>query len=466
MLIKQNDKVFKDMFAQTDLILISDTTGKILYYEDYNDEINQLRYEDAIGRSVFELYPFFRREDFTLFKCMDTQKIIVNQLQQFEVNGVPHKVLNSAYPLINENGVLGAMVMSVELQNRSGSKKKQLMQAKYNFSDIITQNAVFRSSFKKLRRLSNGNANILIYGETGTGKELIAHTIHANSPRRRKPFIIQNCAAIPPNLVESILYGTAKGSYTGSIDKPGLFEVAEGGTLFLDEVNSIPLNLQGKLLRALENHAIRRVGETFERETDVRIIASTNEMLYKMLERGEFRRDLLYRLNVASFTIPPLRDRADDIPLLCNHYITQFNNRLNLSITGIDDETMLFFSKYPWAGNVRELRNVIEYACSIKRIGMITQRDIPDYMHLDSNYKDSSMCIVEASSLSVGTSSISENESYVQAGKSLSTQMNRLEKDIISKSFERNRYNITKTADELKISRQTLYNKLKKYDLL
>ncbi|OLR55234.1 hypothetical protein BHK98_03645 [Hornefia porci] len=184
--------------------------------------------------------------------------------------------------------------------------------------------------------------------------------------------------------------------------------------MFLDEVNSIPLNLQGKLLRALENHAIRRVGETFERETDVRIIASTNEMLYKMLERGEFRRDLLYRLKVASFTIPPLRDRADDIPLLCNHYITQFNNRLNLSITGIDDETMLFFSKYPWAGNVRELRNVIEYACSIKRIGMITQRDIPDYMHLDSNYKDSSMCIVEASSLSVGTSSISENESYVQ----------------------------------------------------
>lgn len=301
--MKAEDRVFKELFNYTDSILISDVNGKVLYYEDYNDQINLMRYEDAVGRSVFELYPFFKREDFTLFKAIDTKRIIVNELQEFEVKGVSKKALNSAYPLINETGVIGCMVMSVELGNQSGRKKVSSVSAKYNFDDIMTQNSEFKASFSKLRLLSQGDANILIYGETGTGKELIAHTIHANSPRSRKPFIIQNCAAIPGNLIESILFGSSKGSFTGAIDKAGLFEIAKGGTLFLDEVNSLSLDLQGKLLRVIENKAVRRIGESFERETDVRIITSTNEPLSRLVERGTFRKDLFYRLNVASTSL-------------------------------------------------------------------------------------------------------------------------------------------------------------------
>lgn len=456
--MQTDDKVFKELFGHSDSILISDINGKVLYYEDFNDQINMMRYENAIGRSIFELYPFFKREDLTLFRAIDTKSVIINELQEFEVNGVPKKALNSAYPLINETGVIGCMVMSIELGNKSGRKKKISVSAKYNFEDIITRNQTFKNSFDKLRMLARGNANILIYGETGTGKELIAHTIHANSPRKNRPFIIQNCAAIPSNLIESILFGSSKGSFTGAIDKPGLFEVAEGGTLFLDEVNSLSLDLQGKLLRAIENNAIRRVGESFEREVDVRILTSTNEMLDHMVIQGEFRKDLFFRLNVASFFIPPLRQRKDDIPLLCEHYISHYNAMLNHQITGIDPAVMKFFDAYAWEGNVRELKNVIEYACTIKGKGLITLRDIPEYMLYPKEH-----------TVSISANNAENNAPvpvYITPHASLSSQMEALEKDILKGAIERNRYSITRTANELEISRQSLYNKLNKYNLL
>lgn len=457
--MKAEDRVFKELFGYTDSILITDVNGKVLYYEDYNDQINMIRYEDAIGRSVFELYPFFKREDFTLFKAIDTKRVIVNELQEFQVNGVSKKALNSAYPLINETGIIGCMVMSIELDNKAGRKKVSSVSAKYNFSDIMTQNNAFKASFDKLQMLSQGDANILIYGETGTGKELIAHTIHANSPRNRKPFIIQNCAAIPGNLIESILFGSTKGSFTGAVDKAGLFEIAKGGSLFLDEVNSLSLDLQGKLLRVIENKAVRRIGESFEREMDVRIITSTNERLGKLVERGTFRKDLFYRLNVASFSVPPLRERRDDIPLLASHYIQQYNGTLNHNITGIDDDVMGFFDEYPWEGNVRELKNVIEYACTIKASGSITMCDIPDYMLLNKKHY-SSTDMKETAADTKGESK------YMKPYTSLASQMQSLERDILEAAIQRNRYSITKTAKELQIARQTLYNKLNKYGLL
>lgn len=455
-----SNKVFKELFNYTDSILIIDINGKVLYYEDYNDQINMIRYEDPIGKSIFELYPFFKREDFTVFKAIDNKSVIVNELQQYEINGVSKKSLNSAYPLINETGVIGCMVMSVELNNKGGRKKKQGFFAKYDFDDIITQNADFIATFYKLKMLAKSSTNVLIYGETGTGKELIAHTIHANSPRKGTPFIVQNCAAIPDNLMESILFGSSKGSFTGAIDKPGLFEVADGGTLYLDEINSLSLDLQGKLLRAIENKSIRRIGENIERETDVRIITSTNEHLSQMVNNKRFRKDLFYRLNVTSYSIPPLRKRKDDLPLLCRHLIDQYNPKLSHSIKGIDNSVMDFFNEYYWDGNVRELKNVIEYACTIRESGNITMQDLPDYMLLYKNkssfsvsphrQKGESMCL----------------NSFVEPGKTLESQISMLEKEIIKSSLDRTHYSITKTANELNISRQTLYSKINKYKLL
>lgn len=453
-------QVFKEMFSTTDSILICDTRGKVLFYQDYNDQINMVRDEVAVGRPIYDLYPFFNREDFTIFRAIDEKRPILNELQMFEVNGVPKKALNSAYPLINETGIMGAIVLSIELDNTSKRQKRSQLTSKYNFDDIITQNAAFRASFETLKMISKSSSSVLIYGETGTGKELIAHTIHANSPRRGKPLFVQNCAAIPDNLMESILFGSSKGSFTGAIDKPGLFEAADGGTLYLDEVNSLSLDLQGKLLRAIESNRIRRIGENEEREVDVRIIVSTNENLAMMVKENRFRKDLFYRFNVTNYIIPPLRDRRDDIPLLCEYYINQFNQRLSHSVSGVEQEVYAYFREYPWDGNVRELKNVIEYACTIKTDGMITMHDLPNYM-----FNQRTMETI-ASPEQILTSFQAACETFIRPGTSLASQLEILEKEIMSKAILRNRYNMTKTARELNISRQTLYAKLKKYDLI
>ena len=456
----QTDKVFAELFNQSDSVLICDVRGKVLYYQDYNDQINMIRDEEAVGRSIYELYPFFKREDFTTFRAIDQKKPILNELQLFEVNGVPKKSLNSSYPLINETGVLGCMTLSVELTDNSHRQKKMRLLSKYNFEDIITQNRKFKESFETLKRIAATDASVLIYGETGTGKELIAHTIHANSPRRGLPFLIQNCAAIPDNLMESILFGSSKGSFTGAIDKAGLFEVSDGGTLYLDEVNSLSLDLQGKLLRALENNSIRRIGENEEREVDVRIIASTNENLAKMVKENRFRKDLFYSLNVTNYAIPSLRERTDDIPLLCDHYINIFNQRLNHSIIGLDSEVLAFFRAYPWDGNVRELKNVLEHSCTIKPDGMITIHDLPEYMF---NQRTLESVVLKEQ---IFTSTQLAVEALIKPGTSLDAQLSILEEEILRGAVVRNRYNISKTAAELKISRQTLYGKLKKYNML
>ncbi len=458
--MKNSDKVFKELFNQTDSITICDVNGKILFYQDYNDQINMMRDEEAIGHTIFELYPFLEREDFTVFKAIDKKQPILNEIQFFEVNGIPKKSLNSAYPLINETGVIGCMVLTIEIGENTQKKRHSRITSKYDFEDIITQDATFLESFERLKMIARSNANVLIYGETGTGKELIAHTIHANSPRRGKPFLIQNCAAIPDNLMESILFGSSKGSFTGAIDKSGLFEVADGGTLYLDEVNSLSLELQGKLLRAIENHSIRRIGENEDRDIDVRILSSTNENLSIMVKEGKFRKDLFYRLNVTNYSIPSLKERRGDIPLLCNHYINLYNHRLNHNVEGVDEEVFSYFKEYLWEGNVRELKNVIEYACTIKTSGKITIHDLPSYMF---NQRTIETVVSQEQVLS---SKQLAAEAFMKPGTSLKSQLDVLEKEILKMTFIRNRYNISKTSDELKISRQTLYNKLKKYELL
>lgn len=453
----KND-TFKELFYNTDLMLIIDTKGKVLYYENYNDNINMLKMENVIGHSVFELYPFFKREDFTVFRAMDTKKSILNEYQSFQVNGVSKSAVNSAFPLINDSGVVGGIVISVELPRIKNKVKKNKLTAKYSFQDIITQNKNFKDSLEMLEKISENDSNVLIFGETGTGKELMAHAIHNRSRRRKCPFLIQNCAAIPSSIMESILFGTAKGSFTGSIDKEGIFEAAEGGTIFLDEINSMPLSLQSKLLRAIENKSVKRIGENVEREIDVRIIASTNEELSEKVNQGAFRADLYYRLNVVSFTIPPLRDRKDDILLLTKHLIRKYNSLLNKNVSNISDEAAQAFTSYEWKGNVRELKNVVEYALNLRDSGLIHLEDLPMYMQ------------ELASSLQPGSSGELIQEEVLgdfifPKDSTLTEEIDRYEKRIIQKVYQSCRYNVRKTAQALGIPRQTLYYKLRKYEL-
>jgi transcriptional regulator with PAS, ATPase and Fis domain len=235
--------------------------------------------------------------------------------------------------------------------------------------------------FDLVQKAARSDANILIHGESGTGKELIARAIHANSPRGAEVFVPVDCAALPDALLESELFGHERGAFTGADrTKPGMVEVAHRGTLFLDEIGELPLALQPKLLRALQERQIRRVGSTKFLGVDVRLVAATNRQIAEQVQKGEFREDLFYRVNVIAIPLPPLRDRVGDVVLLAHHFFRRYGRNRERPLEGIDAEALRLLEAYPWPGNVRELQNVIERACALAEGPTIRVRDLPEYV--------------------------------------------------------------------------------------
>ena len=264
-----------------------------------------------------------------------------------------------------------------ELLNENEFLRREV-QDKFNVTNIIGESEPMQDVFRLIQKVAATKGNVLITGKSGTGKELVARAIHYNSPRQTKRFVAINCGAIVDNLMESELFGHKKGSFTGAVrDKEGLFKVADGGTLFLDEVGEIPLHLQVKLLRAIETGEFIPVGDTIPQKVDVRIIAATNRNLEEEVEKGKFRDDLFYRLNVIEINLPPLSERKDDIPLLIDHFIRKYNQELNRHITGMDEETKRILMNYEWKGGIRELENVIERALILSEGEKITRQDLP-----------------------------------------------------------------------------------------
>ncbi len=258
----------------------------------------------------------------------------------------------------------------------------------HNFEEIVGTSAALAAVLKQVGVVAPTESTVLILGETGTGKELIARAIHAASSRSRRPFVKLNCAAIPTGLLESELFGHEKGAFTGAIaQRIGRFELADGGTIFLDEVGDIPLELQTKLLRVLQEREFERLGSTRTLRTDARLIAATNRELRKMVEQRKFRDDLFYRLNVFPIYVPALRERSEDIPLLVNHFAQRFARRMNRTIETIPAETMAVLTRYPWPGNIRELQNVIERAVILSH-GPVLQVPLQDLDNRTSPRRD------------------------------------------------------------------------------
>jgi len=264
------------------------------------------------------------------------------------------------------------------LENQALRKE---VEEKYNFSNIIGQSAEMQGVFHLIKKVSSTKGNVLITGKSGTGKELVARAIHFHSPRKNKRFVAINCGAIVGTLIESEFFGHKRGSFTGAInDKEGYFKISNQGTLFLDEVGDIPLPLQVKLLRAIEEEEIIPVGATNSINVDVRIIAATNRNLAKEVEKGNFREDLYYRLNVVEIQLPKLTDRKEDIPLLIQHFIQKYNRELNRHIKNPDNKTMRILRNHDWKGGIRELENVIERALILCEGDIITPGDLPPNM--------------------------------------------------------------------------------------
>lgn len=268
---------------------------------------------------------------------------------------------------------------------------KQEIHSKYNQNMIIGESAAMQNVYKMINKVARSSSNILITGKSGTGKELVARAIHQNSARADAPFIPINCGAIPENLFESELFGFKKGAFTGAtMDKDGVFRAANGGTLFLDEVGEIPVHIQVKLLRAIEEKEIKPIGSPSSLKVDARVLSATNKDLLKEIEEGNFREDLYYRLNIIDIHLPSLSERRDDIPLLVNHFVSKYNQELKRKVLGVDNETMKVLMNYKWKGEVRELENVIERAVLLCESEYITLKDLPPHacMGVSMEYAD------------------------------------------------------------------------------
>ena len=321
------------------------------------------------------------------------------------------------------------------------------------YGPIIGDSSCMQEIFRLIERVADSDSTIVIQGETGTGKGLVARAIHEQSYRRNKPFVSINCGAIPENLLESELFGHVKGAFTGAItSKPGKFELANGGTLFLDEIGDMSLDLQVKLLRVLEENEFERVGGCTTIKTNVRIIAATHRNLEEAVEQGRFREDLYYRLYVIPITVAPLRERREDIPLLAHHFLKQLNEKKGARVNGFSEKTLKLMAAYNWPGNVRELRNLIERLVVLVREGEIYPKDLPIKMRnavLDEQEEETDVPMAE----------------LPEEGICLTTAVSEFEKALIAKSLQKTNGVKKSAAKLLNIKRTTLVEKIKRYRL-
>lgn len=282
-----------------------------------------------------------------------------------------------ATPTIGEDGRRIGAVAVIRDETELDSLKRQLKQ-RSSFRDMVGQAPVMQQLFTRIEALADVSSTVLIYGESGTGKELVAKALHESGTRRNKPFVRLNCSALPEGLLESELFGHVRGAFTGAFkDKVGRFQKAHGGTIFLDEIGDISPALQIRLLRVLQEREIERVGDTTPIRIDVRILTATHRNLLEKVRRGEFRQDLYYRLNVVNLQVPPLRERLEDLPLLINHFLSQFSHKFSRSYTSVTEDVLAAFRAHPWPGNIRELEHLIEHACIISQSPVISSESLP-----------------------------------------------------------------------------------------
>ena len=332
-----------------------------------------------------------------------------------------------------------------ELLRRENRALRDEIRKEHRFEDILAKSTKMQEIFRTITKIAEYKTTVLVTGESGVGKELVARAIHRRSSRRGGPFVPVNCGAIPENLLESELFGHKKGAFTDAVhDRRGLFEEATTGTLFLDEIGELPLGLQVKLLRVLEDEKIRRVGDTRDLQVDVRIITATHRDLQAETKAGRFREDLFYRLNVLPIHCPPLRERRDDIPLLIDHFVAKNNTRLGTSIRGLDTETRRLLYEYAWPGNVRELENTIERAMVLSEGEQIIAADLPERIR---EARDPVQVQLASGELSVKKT----------------TRI--IEEILIRRALQKTKGNRTRAAEVLEISHRALLYKIKDYQI-
>jgi PAS domain S-box-containing protein len=466
----KNQMAMIDVFIEQayEGMIIVDEKGYITKFK--YEKLLGIKEEDVLGKHVTEVM-----ENTRLDKVIESGKSEIGDIQL--ING--NQMITSRIPIERDGKIIGAVgtvlfkdivevkYMADYIENMKKQMKdykqelKRLNQAKYSFDNIITQNARMLDLIDIAKRAAETNSTVCINGESGTGKEYFAHAIHKASHRRYGPFVRINCAAIPKDLLESELFGYAPGAFTGASNagKIGKFELASGGTIFLDEIGSMPLEMQSKLLRVLEEREFERVGSNEKIEVDVRIISATNEDLRALVEKNKFREDLYYRLEVVGVKIPPLRERRGDIPLLVENMLSTLSSGYTIQHKTYSKKALRHLSVHTWPGNVRELRNVVESSMSMAQQEIIHVEDLPDYIQQ----------LTIGSEFSI-QSSEEKKEETLQITEDLETlelklHVESVERKIILEAIKRCNGNKTDAASLLGLHRTALYKKMAKLGL-
>lgn len=466
-------------------ILIVNKNFEIIFYNKSMERIEGMKFNLIKGKNILDIFPGLDNNNSTIMKAIKEGKPSKNVLQTYQtIFGRKITVVNTTLPFFENGEMLGAIELVrdvstvkemslklIDLQNEviidNNKLKVNLSNNNITFDDIIGNNDLIKDTIRISKKASQTSSPILILGETGTGKELFAKSIHNNSKRHANPFIAINCAALPEGLLEGILFGTVAGGFTDAVDRPGVFEQANGGTILLDEINSMDLFLQSKLLRVLEEMKVQRIGGVKKVNLDLKIISASNVDLKEQISKGKFRKDLFYRLNVVNVVVPPLRDRKDDLPILINHFLEYYNNLFNKNILSLSDELIEIFNEYDWPGNIRELKHCIESGMNlVDRYENIMRTD-----HLSTFIKSLSA----KSHLYLSNQQHREGDDInhvvdqphkeVNGINKLDENLNNLEKKIIIDAILKTNGNIAKAAQILGLKRQSLNYKIKRLNI-
>ncbi|MDA8229289.1 MAG: sigma 54-interacting transcriptional regulator [Desulfitobacterium hafniense] len=446
-------------------VQLSNKEGVAVFYNKACERFEGLSREDVLGKKITEVYDVTEETSVHL-NVLRTGKPVVEQYHQYNTSdGKRVDVIASTYPYYEGDEIVGVYSINrdvtkmkefldrtIELQKRLSSGKKSQVKSNgtcFTFDDIIGSSETIRQVIASARKIARNNSSVLIYGETGTGKELFAQSIHNASIYSGGPFIAINCAAIPETLLESLLFGAVKGAFTGAVEAPGLFEQAENGTLFLDEINSMGLHLQAKLLRVIQDKAVRRIGDSAQKTVNCRIISSTNKEPLEAVKDQQIRQDLYYRLAAVTLHIPPLRERSEDIAVLSKSFLSKYNKQFGTSIEKISNQLLELFLKHPWPGNVRELEHVIESAMNMVDFDEKTLNIERLPLYLRKRFDGQTY----------------NYQALVKTNGNLSEMLQQVEKKIIEDTLGKNGGNISKTAQDLGIFRQALQYRIKRYNI-
>ncbi|MDM8552545.1 sigma 54-interacting transcriptional regulator [Desulfobacterales bacterium HSG2] len=429
----------------SDGVFTVDSDWRITSFNRAAEEITGIPREEAVGRRCSEVFRASMCETgCALRRTTETGTPVINK-SAFIIDAEGRRISVSVSTALLRNGdgnVIGGVETFRDLSLVEELRRE--LEGRFQMGDLISRSLSMRKIFDMLPQVAASESTVLIQGETGTGKELLAKAVHNLSPRRKNPFIAVNCAALPDTLLESELFGYKKGAFTGANkDKPGRFDLARGGTLFLDEIGEISPALQVRLLRVLQEKTFEPLGGTKSVTADVRIVTATNRDLNECVKDGSFRQDLFYRINIVRIDLPPLRKRKEDIPLLVEHFVSRFNRLQDKSVSGVSKEVLAYLMAHDFPGNIRELENIIEYAFVLCAEGRI------EPIHLPEDF------IAPKSS----------SKSDPKATDGMKSAVRALEAQSIREALERNHNNRAATARELGIHKSTLFRKIKSLDI-